>query len=111
MAWSTRRLYASRVAGFEYPAANCARPFPKSCPFGIGNALRNGWTEAGSDCLAETDGKATIWVRGWRRRKPSNEKKKNMRLETIDPPSTPQNSFCRSFDFGNPLLSENHSVA
>src|SRR5437660_8334389 len=100
-------LVASSVEGLESVPTNCATPLPKSVPFGIGRAFRNGWVDGIADCRALSEGTVVLKTLGRSRRSPSYEKKKKVRFRRSGPPKTPPKSFCLSFAFGRPKLLAN----
>jgi hypothetical protein len=93
--WSIRMLVAFNVDGFEKEALNCPSPAPSARPFAMGKALRNGREVEGAICLDGLSGTAVCMLDGWRSRKPSYEKKKNVLSFRIGPPMTPPKSCWR----------------
>src|SRR4051812_42577538 len=104
-------LSASRLDGFEYDAANDARPGPTAAPVGRGYAFKYGCIVAGASCRDGTSGTAVCWLDGSRNRSVSCEKKKNVRSFLSGPPTTPPKSFRRCSGFGRWLAFTNQSVA
>src|SRR5229473_1394694 len=109
--WSIRMLLASRFAGFEYPVENWAVYWDSGPPFGKGNESRIGRIPDGAPCLVASEGTSDTTNVGLRRRRPSYEKKKNVRSRISGPPSTPPKSFNRKPGLACPLLFANQSVA
>src|SRR6266545_4449486 len=71
-------LVASRDDGFEKLPMNSAVPFPKSLPFGIGKASKNGRMAGTAAWRAANVGTGVVVVLGSRSRNPSYEKKKKV---------------------------------
>src|SRR6266540_3019727 len=73
-------LVASRDDGFEKLPMNSAVPFPKSLPFGIGKASKNGRMAGTAAWRAANVGTGVVVVLGSRSRNPSYEKKMKVHL-------------------------------
>src|ERR1044071_2503898 len=97
--------------GFEKEALNCASPAPSARPFAIGKTFKNGREVEGAICLDALSGTAVCMLDGWRNRRPSYEKKKNVLSFRTGPPTTPPKSCCRVWGFGRPLKFTNQSLA